>query len=645
MIQLLRRLIHSRIGAIVAVIFLVLIALAFASADISGSNTFGGVAGGDRVATVGKQRIDAANLSQATSTALENMKREDPKASMKAFLAQGGLDQVLEQIIDRTAIGEFGRASGIIAGNRLVDSEIAKIAVFRGPDGKFSDAAFRQALAQRGISEKLVREDLAQGLVARQILVPAAFGSTVPDEFVLRYAALLKETRSGTIAMLPSAAFVPATLPAEAELTAFYKRRQNDFIQPERRTIRYAVFGDSALKSVPTPSDAEIAARYNANKAQYAALETRSLTQVIAPTEAIARAIAADAAKAGGLDAAAKAKGLAASKLVALAKPALVAQSSQAVADAAFAAPSGSIAAPARSGLGWHVVRVDAVQLRAGRSLEQARGEIAQTLAVEKRRAAINDLSARLEDEFDNGGNLTEAAKELGVEIRTAGPLLGDGTLYGKPGEKAPADVARLVSAAFAMEAENEPQVAEVVPGQLFAIFDVADIQAAAPPPLGQIKVELARALMLEKGAVTARASAAKVVDAVRKGAELQAALASLGKPLPGVDSVNLTREDLARMQGRVPAPIGLLFAMAQGTVKMLPAPGNQGWYVVSLKRIVPGTVAKDDPLLASAHKELGLMVGREYAEGMRRAIRAEVGVTKNPTAIKAVGAQLNGGN
>ena len=51
---------------------------------------FGGVAGGDRVATVGDERIDTSQLSQAATNALENVKQEDPAMSMKAFLAAAG---------------------------------------------------------------------------------------------------------------------------------------------------------------------------------------------------------------------------------------------------------------------------------------------------------------------------------------------------------------------------------------------------------------------------------------------------------------------------------------------------------------------------------------------------------------------------
>ena len=644
MLQFFRSFMSSKFGVVVTLAFLGLIALAFASADISNTG-FGGVGGGDRVATVGDESIDASELSQAASSALENMKQQDPRISMSAFLAQGGLERVLDELIDRTALGEFGRKHGIVAGSRLIDSEIANMAAFKGPDGKFSEAVFRQALQQQGVSEQLVRQDLEQGLVARQLLVPSAFGAAVPRELATRYSTLLRERRTGAIAILPSAAFAPAAPPSEAELSAYYAKSKSRFIRPERRVIRYATFGEATLKAVPAPTEAQIAARYEANKARYAASETRRITQLIAPTEAAAKAIVAEVAKGKSLDAAAREKGLSTASLGEITKPSLVSEASQAVADAAFAAPQGAIATPARSGLGWHVLKIESITRKPERTLAQVRGELVEQITAEKRRAAINDLSARLEEEFESGGNLAEAAKTLGLTIETTQPLTADGQVYGKQGETAPPALAKVLQTAFAMEQENEPQLAEIEAGKTFIIFDVSEITPSAPAPLNDIRTDVAAAYMLEKGSTTAKAEAEKVLAQARKGIDLAAAMASLGRPLPPVDKIEMSREQLAARGQQVPPPLSLLFSMAEGTAKLLRAPDDRGWYVVTLKDIVPGKVEPNDPILAAAQRELSQIAGREYAEQFRKAIRAEIGAKRNEAAIKAVRARLDGGN
>lgn len=642
MLDFFRRFSKSKVGALVVLAFLALIAIAFASADVANTGSFGGIAGGDRVATVGKQRIDTATLSQSATTALENIKQQDPKMSMQGFLAAGGLEKVLDDLISRSAIAEFGRVHGIIASDRLVDSEIAKLPAFQGPDGQFSETAFRQVIQQRGMSEKLVRDDLGQGLIARQVLTPAALGATIPREMAVRYAALLRETRKGAIALLPAAAFAPSQPPSDAVLQQFYAANRNDFIRPERRVIRYATFGDAALKTIPAPTEAEIAKRYAGSKAEYAALETRRLTQLIVPTEAAAKAIAAEVASGKSLAAAATAKGLSTAAIGPIAKDALAGQSSQAVANAAFAAAGGSLAAPARSGLGWHVIHVDAVDVRPARTLDQVRGELAVVIAAEKRRAALSDLSARIEEQFDNGGNLTEAARDLGITVAETPEITADGQLYLQPGQQVPPELAKVVQTAFSMERENQPQLAEVEPGKTFVIFDVSRIAPSAPAPLAEIRQDVQTVWMLRQGFAAAKAAAQTMQAEVRKGATLTAAMAKLGRPLPPVQQVTMGREQIGQMQ-QVPPALMLLFSMAERTVKVLPGPQDRGLFIVALDDIEPMAVRPNDPLVAAAQRQLGQIVGNEYADQLRRAIAAEIGVTRNADAVKAVRNQLGG--
>jgi peptidyl-prolyl cis-trans isomerase D len=160
-------------------------------------------------------------------------------------------------------------------------------------------------------------------------------------------------------------------------------------------------------------------------------------------------------AKGTSLDAAAKAKGLATSTLGPLTRSDLAGQASKAVADAAFSATRGSLSAPVRGALGWTIVRVDAVENRPARSLDQVRGEITAALTEQKRRTALADLSSRIEEEFDNGGNLAEAAKELAVEVKSTPAITADGRVYGTPGQQVAPELAKVVQAAFSMEREG----------------------------------------------------------------------------------------------------------------------------------------------------------------------------------------------
>lgn len=644
MLGFFRSFLKSRIGVALALVFLGLIALAFASADVTG-NGFGGIAGGDRAAKVGSARVDTAELSKALTNAFEQERQKQPGMTMKDFLAAGAMDSVLTGLTDRLAMAEWARKHGVIASDRLVDSEIIKISAFQGPDGKFSQSAYEQLLAQRGLTDKEVRKDISQRLIAQQLLLPAAFGAQMADEAVQRYAALLTEKRIGTIVSVPALAFAPTSPPDAATLTAFYNANKSRYMQPERRTIRYALVNEASLKTVPAPTEAEIAARYKLNAAVYAPSEQRTVTQVIVPTEAAAKALAAEVGASGSLDNAARAKGLVTSKLADQTREALAGQTSRAVADAAFAAASGTLAVPAKSGLGWHVVKVDAVKRNAGKTLDQARGEIAAAIALEKRRAALSDLAAQVEQEIDNGTGLADIAKTLNLTVASTPALTADGSVFGKQGEKASAEIAPLVQAAFAMEREGEAQLAEVKPGEVFAIYDVGQLTAATPAPLDLIKAAVARDWAVQQGSAKAKAATDKILAALNKGTALSDAIKLAGVNLPAPQAVDLPRQALTQMQGKVPAPLALMFAMAKGSNKRLEGPNNAGWYVVSLKEIVLGQVQRNDAVFKQAAASFAQDASSEFADQLRIAIRNDVGVERNEAGIKAVRNQLTGAN
>jgi len=644
MLQIFRKSFGSKLGAGLAMGFLLLLGLAFAAGDIAGNKSFGGIAGGDRAAQVGKGRVDTSEVERAVSRTVENLRREQPTATLKDFMAQGGFDQVLRNVIDLTAIREFGQKHGMYIGNRLIDSEIAKLPDVQGPDGKVSDQLYKAFLQQRGLTDAQLRRELGNSLMARQLLTNTDLGVTVPGTVVERFAAIVTERRTGQIGLLPSAAFAPKVLPGDSELATWYAANQKDFVRPERRVIRYATFSDAVLKTVPAPTEAEIAAAYNANKARFEASESRKVSQLVLPTEAAAKAALAETAG-KSLEAVAAAKGLSVATLAPLAKSALAIQTSQAAANAAFASPKGKVIGPIKAPLGWVLLRVDAIEGKAGKTLDQARAELLPDLVAQKRRAALTDFSARIEEEFDNGSTLTDVAKELGLTLVETAPLLSNGQVYGQEGKTAPAELARVISTGFSMESEGQPQLAEVVPGKQFIVFDVAQIMSSSAPPLAEVKQQVIAEYQLAKGATAARAAALKIEQMVKRGTDVSAALASLGLPLPPVDQVNLPREQVQQMGQQTPPPVALLFSLAKGQVKLLGAPRNRGWYVVKVTDVIPGKVAPNDPRLPQFQQTMARVTAQEYSAQLRAAMRTDVGVKRNDTAINALKTRLSGGN
>ncbi|KPL67552.1 peptidylprolyl isomerase [Erythrobacter sp. SG61-1L] len=644
MLQLFRTFMNSKTGVIVTLAALALIALAFAVGDVANTGSFGGVAGGDRVAIVGKHKISTSELNSAVRNEFDNMRRSNPTLTMEAFVANGGVEKVLDRLIDRTVLAEFAKEEGLRSGERLIGSQIALIPAFTGPDGKFSQDAYRAAIAQQGLTDTQVREDIESGLLVRQVISPVLSNGTLPPSLVKHYAALLREKRHGSIGLLLSDAYAPAKAPSDAQVSEFYNANKARYMRPERRVIRYATFDASAVKNVPEPTDAEIAARYKRDSAQYAPTEKRRLTQLVASTDAVAKAIRDEIAKGKSLDVAAREKGLQVAQVGPFTQAEYSAQTSSAVAQAAFGAQNGQLAPTTRGGLGFYIIRVDGIERTPGRTIDQVRAEIRTALLAEKHRQAIADLSAGVEEEFDGGSSLAEVAKTLQVQVQTTPEVIGTGAVYMKPGETAPPILGRALSTAFQME-EGQPQLAEIEPGKTFLIYDVSKIVPAAAAPLSEVREMVVNGWRRAEGDKQAKLAADRVMKAVAKGDTIAAALAKEKVKLPPVDAINMSREDLAKLGGRVPPVLALAFSMAEGTVKRLEAPNDNGWFVVKLDDIEPGQIAPNDPLLAQVGDQLGQTLGDEYAGQFARAATDAIGVERNKAAIEAVKKQLLGRN
>jgi len=642
MLQAFRNFFKSKLGIAVTLAFLGLIALAFASMDVANTGTFGGVSGGDRVAIAGDRKITTSELSTAASRGFDSARQENPTLSLQSFLTAERMDQVMDQLLQRFGVAEFGRTIGLRAGGRLVDSEIVQIPAFRGADGNFSQDAFDAVIAQQGLSEKAVRDDIATGLFARQTVIPVTYQTIMPDKIVRRYASLLRESRQGAVAVVPSTAYAPEADPDQEQLQAFYQAHRDNYMRPERRVIRYGTFGIDAVGDLAAPTQAQIMARYDADSALYSASESRTVTQLVAPTEAAAQAIVAEVAGGKSLEASAREKGLSTTRVGPAEQAELASSTSAAVARSVFAAASGTLATPARGGLGWYVMRVDEITRREGRSLEQVRGEISEILAAEQRRAALDDLSAEIEDQLDSGESLTEVTQSLGIELQETKPVTGDGRIYLSPAETLPGELVTAVSTAFAME-EEEPQIAVLEAGTTFLLFEVSDITPAAAAPLAEIADRVKADWKLGEGNRLAREAADRILSRLGEGTTLAAAVAEEEATLPRVDTIDMNRQQLQQMGGRVPPVLALVFSMAQGTAKKLEAPRNAGWFVADLDTITPGEVDANDPMLLSAKGELGPLAGDELAQQFTRAALVEIGSELNPAAISAVRDQLTG--
>ncbi|MEO5971780.1 MAG: peptidylprolyl isomerase [Sphingomicrobium sp.] len=643
MLASVRRLSKSTVGTIIMALFLLAIVASFALGDIQNVTSGAGFGlSGDTLAKAGGEKINDSELSKAMERRLSQVREQNPEADYAALASD--FDPLLAELIDQRTLQSFAEQTGFHLSKRLVDAEIATIPGARGLDGKFNDQAYQAFLAQQRLTDKEVRELIAASLLQRLLLTPVATSARVPVGMARPYASMLLEARQGDVATVPIAAFRAAFKPTDADIQSFYAANRARYLVPEQRVLRLARIGPEQVAGV-TPTEQEIAAYYSANQATYAARDIRSISQAVVPDQAVANGIAQRARGGASFAAAAAPAGLASADIAV--GPQTRAQfaglAGEAVAKAAFAASSGAVVGPVQSELGWHVVKIDSVRQEAGKALAAARPEIAARLTLEKRKNALTDLVAAVEDLIADGANFTEAAGKAKLTPIETPLITAAGASLADPAFRLPTDLAPVIKGGFDIDPNDEP-VVETLPEEAgYVLVAPARVVPAAPAPLAGIRDRVAGDWIGQQANARARAVAAAIAGKANAGAALGDAVRAAGVALPPLRPVAARRIDLTQMGGKVPPPIQMLFSLGAGKTRMV-AGGNDNFYVVKVNRIVPGNALSQPGLISSVQREFEQPLSQEYADQFLAALRKEVGVTRNQAAIAAARKRIVGG-
>jgi peptidyl-prolyl cis-trans isomerase D len=620
-----------------------LLALVMIAFIITGVNTptgVGGLGGSDGLATVGDESVTAAELTDQVNRQLAQARERQPELDIGTFFRGGAYEEILRQLIGQKAMLAFGRDQGIGASKRMVDGEIASIPAFRNLAGQFDPQAFQAAIQRENITERQLRDEIAASLIQRQMVLPVAANAKVPQGMAMQYASLLLEQRTGTVGLVPTQAMAGRINPTEAEVNAFYRQQQARYVIPERRVLRYAMIGPEQVAATAAPTEAEIAAYYRTNQATYASQETRDFSQVIFPDEAAARAFAG---RAGG----GNFERAAGSNLIEVdgqSRAAFTNLTSPAVAAAAFALPENGVTAPIRSPLGWHVVKVDAINRTGGRPLAAVRGEIATRLRQQKGEEALAALVARIEDALGEGSSFEEVARTNRLTLQETPPVTATGQQPGVAGWQAPPELTPLLKPGFEMGPDEDPVVETVTPNQRFAMLAVGRVVPAAPPALAQIRDQVRRDLIAQRASERARQLATQITARINSGTPAQQAFAGAGVSLPAVQAVTSRRMDIAQPDRPVPPPLAMLFSLPQGRAKILEAPNGAGWFVVHLQSRVPGDARGSPALVEATRTQFARILGEEYAAQFGNAVERQLDVERDADAIARTKRQLQGG-
>ncbi len=623
--------------------FLALMAIAMVVTGVGTPSSMGGLTGGgSALASVGNQSIQPSDVNVRLQQALKQQRQQNPLMDMAGLVRGGAVETAIRELLNVMSVTLFGEKNGMVVSRRLIDGEIAGNPAFYGANGKFDDIKYRDLLAQNSIPESLFRSDIANGIAARHLLVPVSASPVVPQGYSLAYASMKLERRTGLVVAIPTSAFANVGAPTDVQLAAFYKQNSASYLVPETRVVRYAVFDRSRFEGKVLPTDADIATFYKANAARFGAKSKRGFTQIIVQDQASATKVAAAANGGSSMESAAKASGFEALKIEPLEQTPFAGQSSTAVAKSAFEAKQGAVIGPVKSGLGWHVIRVDTINNDPGKTLPQARAEIFKELSIVKEDEALQDFSDKIDEAVADGETFDAVTKSNALAVETTPAVDGNGTEPGKPTPSVNPELAPVLKEAFGAEVEDDPMIVPIGKDR-FVFFKLDKINVSAPKPLASIKDQVLADYRTTQASKSARKTAETLSTKINSGTPFATALGSAGVPLPRPEAISSRRIDILRAREQVPPPVNLMFNMPHHKAKIIEMPEKKGWYLVWLDKIEPGDAKADAPLIAETGAELRDLFGGEMAEQFGRAAQARVKVKRNEGAIDTFKKGLTG--
>jgi len=368
--------------------------------------------------------------------------------------------------------------------------------------------------------------------------------------------------------------------PSDADLQAFFKTNAARYATaiPETRKIAFFNFETASLPGgVPAVSDADAQAYYQSHLDQYKTPEqvkTRHILIAVAKgadakTDAAAKAKAQDILnqiKAGGnfADLAKKNSDDPGSKDQGGELP-MIATSSldPAYAQAAMALNPGQTSGLVRSSFGYHIIQTESKQTATVKSFADVKASIVEQLQTQKSAAAAQTYAAQLATEAQKNG-LDKTAAAHNLKVITTDYVARDGIIPSL------ADSTGLLSAAFNATKGAAPQTAST--GEGYAVFQVADIQAAHAPDFTTYKSHILDDYRAQKAPELLNSQLIKLSDLAKKLGDLHKAAAQMNLTVKSSDLVG--RDAQITDIGSLTGAASVVFTMPVGGIS---GPVNEG--------------------------------------------------------------------
>jgi peptidyl-prolyl cis-trans isomerase D len=600
----------------------------------------------DAVVQAGSRTISQQDFERI----FNDRKRDFEQRTQQAFpledALKAGVDkQLVDGLATDSSYGEMLSRAGVRPSDQVVALELRRAAesgqaadlarMFNPVTGKFDEQLVANFLRSRGISLNEFQRELRDNIADQEFGSAIASGFHVPRIYAAAEAALALESRDVTFFVITQNQIAPPAPPTDAQLNALIKKSQ--FKLPEMRRLTIVRFSAKTLAPNMPINPADVQAQFNARQASYGTPELRSLTEIPLNDPSMAPQVAARLRQ--GEDPAQVARSIGVAAISYTDQPRTAITDVKAAA-AAFAMKLGDVSGPIQGDFKTVILKVTKITPGQAPSLEAARGQIEADLRQQEAVQQIYDQTQKFEDARDAGASIADAAKKVGAQAVSVGPLTADGKDLTST-QPNPMLTQKLLQTAFALAQGGDSDVLQDTDkGEYYAVH-VDQVLAPHPPRLDEPGVRpMVMTIYLQESfrdALQAKANAAEAK--IKAGATFEAVAAENGAQV--THQVGLQRLAAQQLQQTLgPDLLGAIFATKPRDLVIVGSPPLGGMVVARVDAVHPADPGVVTPLIARA----GQRVDQGYLESLaltvRRGAEAEIKPTTNlAVADTAMGA------
>jgi peptidyl-prolyl cis-trans isomerase D len=514
--------IRSKTSSMVVKILFALLIAAFALWGI------GDIFRGDRtqkpVAEVGDFQYTQAEFRDDLRNAINQFSQSQGFAiTAQQFAQLGGVNQLISRAVNQRLLEAFAQKEGLGVSQDTAVAEIQANPQFKNAQGQFDRSLFEVALDRSNLSEPAFVSMVRSDLVARSINSAMMGGVVVPDALVKEVYLQTQQQRTADVLLVPVSAMTGIADPDDATLQKYQKDHADQYKAPEYRAASVVELSPEDVASTIAVSDDEIAAQYEAQKAQFSTPETHEVEQVVVQDQATADKI--EQAIKGGTDYKDAVKQITGGDPVPLGKVTKDKLPKE-IADAVFAVPAGGTSAPLTSPFGIHIAHILSVQPATTKSLAEVKDQIKHQIAIGKAGDVLDSTVKQLDDTLAGGASLEEAANKLKLKLKKLDAV--DETGKDAKGQDVglTPDTLKLI---FSTDAGNLSQVTPLANGG-YAVAQVTGVTPPADRPFDQVKDQVKADWLADARKTAADAKAKEIADKVKAGGDLNAEATALGQ-------------------------------------------------------------------------------------------------------------------